>query len=154
MQLRLRLAALLLIGLASPAAAGCSIGLSTPGLLKLSSDSQRLGTDVAGGVASLVTISSITNGLNPTSTITIASSSLNTAPPGFNIASADVETAYAATGLLGLPLHSRGFATGSDSFSVTLVLGLVVTIVLDNHVDATGGFRQGTYTSKTQVSCS
>ena len=73
---------------------------------------------------------------------------------GFGAGAATVQTAYSATGLLGVPIHSRGFATGGDTFPVTLGAGLVVTIVLDNHVYNSTGFRQGTYISKTQISCS
>lgn len=139
---------LLAAALAHPACAACSIGISTPGALALSSDGRTLGSSQPGGVAAIVVISDISLQLGGT-TINIAAPRLDTYPAGFG-APVTTEGSYAASWLLG---SSQGPVGSGASFVVPAVTGLVVTIALDNSAYTTTGFRQGAYTMKTAVTC-
>lgn len=135
--------------LASPGTQACTIGVNTPGVLGLSGDGLTLGSANSGGVASVLAISDLDLDLNGT-TITISNTRLDTTPAGFS-APVSYAATYSATWALG---SASGSLSASPSFVVPPVLNLVVTLTLHNTVTAAGGFRQGTYTTKTTVSCS
>lgn len=147
MQLAAALAALAALA-ATPALAECSVGLSTPGVLKLSpSDGTVLSSQA--GTASVVIVTNLSNLLG--TTVTLSSPVLDTWPAGFAAGSAVVEERYSASWLLGSS-SAPTYASGPRSFAVPLAA--VVTLVLDNRVTAPGGFRQGGYSTKTSISCS
>jgi hypothetical protein len=144
-----RLALLLALG-ANPAHA-CTVGVSTPGILKLSGDGHTLSSGNGGGIASVLAISDLDLDLNGT-TITISNTRLDTTPAGF-AAPVSYTATYAATWLLGVG-NASGSLVSNPSFTVPPVLDLVVTITLHNTVTSATGFRQGNYTTKTTVTCS
>jgi hypothetical protein len=147
MQLSAALA--LIAGLcATPAVADCSVGLSTPGVLKLSPSDSTVLTSEA-GAASVVVVTNLSNLLG--TTVTLSSPTLDTWPAGFAAGSAVVEQRYSATWLLGTS-SSSSFSGSQRSFAVPLAA--VVTLVLDDRVTAPGGFRQGGYSTRTSISCS
>jgi hypothetical protein len=143
-----RLAVLLGALLAAPAEA-CTIGVSTPGVLKLSGDGHTLSSGNSGGVASVLAISNLDLDLNGT-TITISNTRLDTTPAGF-AAPVSYAATYTAAWLLS---GASGSLASNPSFTVPPVLNLVVTVTLHNTVTSATGFRQGNYTSKTTVTCS
>jgi hypothetical protein len=148
MQLRAAIgaAAVLTMLLSGSTLAACTVAVSTPGILTLSSDGTKLSSQT--GVASVMTISNLSLF---GSTITISAPQLTGGPvvPG-----AVLEESYSASWLLGVgSSNSGGFVSTSRSFAVPGVASLVVTIILDNRVTSASGFSQGTYTSKTAVDC-
>ena len=147
MQLNLGLA-VLLTGLATPALADCSVGVSTPGVMVLSSSDSTVLTSEA-GTASLLVVTNL-NGILGT-TVTISNPRLDTYPGGFAAGSAVVEETYSATWVLGSSSNST-FTSGPRSFGVPL--SAVVALVLNNRGTAPGGFKQGNYSTKTTISCS
>lgn len=139
-------AALLAALLTGGARAACTVAVSTPGILTLSSDGTKLSSQT--GVASVMTISNL-NILG--STITISAPQLTGGPvvPG-----AVLEESYSASWLLGVGTSSSGgFVSTNRSFNVPGVASLVVTVTLDNRVTSASGFSQGNYTTKTNVDC-
>lgn len=146
MQLAAPLAVCLMLG--PTAAPACTIGVTTPGILKLSGDGHTLSSGNSGGVASVLAISDLDVDLNGT-TITISNTRLDQTPAGFS-APVSYAATYSATWLLG---SASGSLVSSPSFVVPPVLDLVVTVTLHNTVTSATGFRQGTYTSKTTITC-
>jgi hypothetical protein len=144
-----RPAALAVALLATTGAPACSIGVSTPGVLQLSGDGQSLSSGNSGGVASVLAISDLDLDLNGT-TITISNTRIDTAPAGF-AAPVSYAATYSATWLLG---SASGSLASAPSFVVPPVLDLVVTLTLHNTVTSATGFTQGTYTTKTTITCS
>jgi hypothetical protein len=144
-----RLAVLACALVAGTDAGACSIGVTTAGLLGLSADGQTLSSANSGGLASVLAISDLDLDLNGT-TITISSTRLDTTPAGF-AAPVSYAAAYSATWLLG---SASGSLAASPSFVVPPVLNLVVTLTLHNTVTSATGFQQGTYTTKTTITCS
>lgn len=146
----MRPVAVLLGLLAASGAQACTIGVSTPGIIALNtSTGTTLSSANAGGIASILSISDLDLDLNGT-TITISNVRLDTTPPGFA-----APVSYAATYSATWPLGSAsGSLASSPSFVVPPVLNLIVTLTLHNTVTSATGFRQGTYTSKTTVTCS
>ena len=135
--------------LTTPADA-CSLAVSTPGLLGLSMDGTQLSSDATGGVASVMSLSDL-NVLSST-TITVSPPTLQTYPAGFAAGAVTGESAFAATWLL--TGTSRPYSTTDQSFSVPGVLNLAVVLTLNNRITSTGGFKQGSYSTQTVVTCS
>ena len=133
--------------LCAGAALGCDVALSTPGILKLSSDGATL-SSANGGVATVVVISNLSL-LSPT-TITLSNIRLDATPAGF-AAPVSYSGSYSAGWLL---TGTNGTIAPQASFNVPAVLNLAVTLTLDNTVTSTGGFRQGAYSTKTTITCS
>jgi hypothetical protein len=149
MQLSLPLLAVALIALTGPVQAACTVGVPTPGVLKLSPDGKTLSSGQAGGLASIIVISDITLQLGGTD-ITLSNLRLDTQPAGF-AEPITLAASYSANWLLG---SSSGSLMPSATFTVPAVTGLVVTITLNNSVTSNTGFRQGAYATKTSVTCS
>lgn len=142
--------AILAILAAGPAEA-CTIGVSTPGVIALSSDGHTLSSGNSGGVASVLAISDLDLDLNGTR-ITISDTRLDTNPPGFS-APVSYAATYTATWLLGVGTAS-GSLVSNPSFVVPPVVDLLVTLTLTNTVTSATGFKQGNYTTKTTITCS
>jgi hypothetical protein len=147
MQLIGRLGAAVAVVLSAGAALGCDVALSTPGILKLSSDGATL-SSTNGGVATVVVVSNL-NLLSPT-TITLSNIRLDATPAGF-AAPVSYSGSYAATWLL---TGASGTIAPQASFDVPAVLNLAVTLTLHNTVTSSGGFKQGAYSTKTTITCS
>jgi hypothetical protein len=135
--------------LAASAAPACTIGVTTPGVLALSGDGHTLSSATSGGIAAVLAISDLDLDLNGT-TITISNTRLDTTPAGF-AEPVSYGASYSASWLLG---SANGSLAGSPSFVVPPVLDLVVTLTLHNTVTSAIGFSQGTYTTKTTITCS
>lgn len=135
--------------LAAGAAHACTIGVTTPGVLALSGDGHTLSSSNGGGIAAVVAISDLALDLDGT-TITISSTRLATTPAGF-AEPVSYGASYSAVWLVGSATGSLG---ASPSFVVPPVLDLVVTLTLHNTVTSATGFSQGTYTTKTTITCS
>ena len=133
---------------ATPALADCDVSLSTPGVLKLSAGDSYVLTSEA-GAASILTVTNLSGILG--TTISISNPRLDTYPGGFAAGSAVVEETYSAAWLLGSSSNST-FSSATRSFPVGV--GAVVTLTLNNRVTAPGGFRQGSYSTKTTIACS
>ena len=144
--MQLRLAALMALA-AAPALADCDVSLSTPGVLKLSASDSHVLTSEA-GTASILIVTNLSGILG--TTISISNPRLDTYPGGFAAGSAVVEETYSAAWLLGSSSNST-FSSATRSFPVGI--GAVVTLTLNNRVTAPGGFRQGSYSTKTTISC-
>ena len=134
--------------LAASAAPACTIGVNTPGVLKLSGDGLTLSSGNSGGVASVISITDLS--LFSSTTITISNTRLDTTPAGFS-APVSYGATYSATWLL---TGASGSLASNPSFTVPPVLNLVVTLTLHNTVTSATGFKQGNYTTKTTVTCS
>ena len=147
MQLTVCVAAVL-AGIAAPALADCSVGVSTPGIIVLSRRDSTVLTSEA-GTPSLLVVTNLSGILG--TTVTISSPRLDTYPGGFAAGGAVVEETYSATWALGSSSNSS-FTAGPRSFNVPLAA--VVALVLNNRVTAAGGFKQGSYSTKTTISCS
>jgi hypothetical protein len=138
----------ILAALVAGPAHACTIGVSTPGILKLSGDGHTLSSANTGGVASVLAISDLS--LLGSTTITISDTRLDQTPAGFN-APVSYAATYSASWLLN---GASGSLTSNPSFTVQPVLNLVVTVTLHNTVTSASGFKQGNYTTKTTVTCS
>ncbi len=139
----------LALALACGTAQGCTIGVSTPGVLQLSANGQTLSSATSGGIASVLAISDLDLDLDGT-TITISNVRLDVAPAGF-AAPVTFGATYTASWLLG---SASGDLQSSPSFTVPPALNLVVTLTLHNTVISTGGFKQGNYSTRITVTCS
>jgi hypothetical protein len=141
-------AAVLLASLTSPALADCSVGISTPGVMSLSTGDSTVLTSEA-GAASVLIVTNLSGILG--TTISISNPRLDTYPGGFAAGNAVVEETYSAAWVLGSSSNST-FSSATRSFPVGI--GAVVTLTLNNRVTAAGGFKQGSYSTKTTISCS
>jgi hypothetical protein len=147
MQLAGLLAPLLLLGSVT-AAPACTIGVSTPGIVTLNSGGTTLSSANAGGIASVLSITDLS--ILSSTTITISNVRLDTTPPGFG-APVSYGATYSANWTLG---SASGSLASNPSFTVPAILNVVVTVTLHNTVTSATGFNQGTYTTKTTVTCS
>lgn len=119
----------------------CTIALSTPGVMVLSSDGTILGSDQSLGVPAAVAVVSI--GSN---TISLSAPELVSHPGGYTPGGETVEMAY--SGLASNPLFS--------SLALDFDIGLLSlqTLFVDLRVDNPDGFVQGNYTARTVLTCS
>ncbi len=144
------IAACAIAALLTTSADACSLAVGTPGLLGLSMDGTQLASDNVGGVASVLSLSDLN--LLTSTTITISAPTLQSYPAGFAAGAVVGESAFSATWLLSST--SRPYSTSDQSFTVPGVLNLVVAVTLNNRLTSSGGFKQGSYTSQTVVTCS
>lgn len=134
--------------LAATAAHGCTIGVSTLGIVALNSGGTNLSSANPGGLASILSITDLN--LFSSTTITISNVRLDATPPGF-AEPVSYGATYSANWVLG---SASGSLASNPSFTVPAILNAVVTVTLHNTVTSTTGFRQGNYSTKTTVSCS
>ena len=111
----------------------------------LSPDGETLGSDQVLGVPAELAIVSL--GVN---SINVAAPTLESHPPAYVPGGETVEMSY--TGLNGLSGISEGYSSSPHSFSVG-ILPLTV-LLINNQIVNPDGFEQGTYTTKTVVTCS
>ncbi len=138
----------LLLGFSALPAAACDIGISTPGILKLSGDGRTLSSANANGVGSVLSITNLS--VLHSTTITISSVRLDTTPAGFS-EPVSYGATYSASWVLG---SASGSLASNPSFTVPAILNVVVTVTLHNTVTSFTGFDQGNYSTKTTVTCS
>jgi hypothetical protein len=148
MQLRtLCLSALAGIALTTPSTAGiCVLTLDTTGVLKLSGDGYRLGSQEAGGVSGVVIIGSI-----GASTVTVGAPTLTQWPAGYSPAGLSLEVAYRGDGVINGV--NQGYTTSQTNFGVPNLIN-TVALTIDNRAVTTTGFETGTYQTRTVVTCS
>lgn len=126
----------------------CALALGTPGLLAISTDGSKLGSQEPGGLPALVTILSVGN-----ATVTVDPPTRTSAPTALvaYVATGEVvEVAY--QGLSGLSGITRAYTTSQTSFAAN-TLPLTV-LQVNNRITNNLGFPAGTYTTKTVVTCS
>lgn len=132
---------------ANPSAAGiCTLLISTPGLLGLSPDGYRLGSEESGGLPAILTVTSIGS-----STVTVDAPSLTGYPAGYNPSGLSLEVAYQGSGLIGGV--SQGYTTSQTNFVVPNLISAVALTVNNRAVTSTG-FAAGSYQTRTVVTCS
>jgi hypothetical protein len=148
MQLKLLFALALLSP--SPALA-CSVAVSTPGVLGLSGDGTQLGSDSGVGVAAVLSISDL--GALFGTDITISPPTLQTSPAGFATGGLIYESRFTATWLVVNTL-TRPYSTSAQTFHVPSLGALALAVTLHNRVTASGGFKAGSYGTRTVITCS
>ena len=150
MQLRAFIPALFALAgmaLTTPSEAGiCVLTLDTTGVLKLSGDGFRLGSQETGGVSGIVLIGSI-----GASTVTVSAPTLTQWPAGYNPAGLSLQVAYSGTGVISAV--NQGYTTSQTNFNVPNLIN-TVALTLDNRAVTATGFGSGTYQTKTVVTCS
>ena len=124
----------------------CTLAVSTPGILALSSDGTTLGSNQPGGLAAMVTVISI--GSN---TITVGAPSRTAQPSGYDGSGEQVEVAY--SGVSGLSGIDQDWGTDSSSFTVGMLVS-ATALTVHNRITNTSGFAQGSYQTKTVLTCS
>lgn len=148
MQLRL----LLVLALLAPApAAACSLAVGTPGVLGLSGDGTQLASDSGVGVASVVSITGL--GALFGTDITVSPPALQSYPAGFAVGGLTYESRFTATWLVVNTL-TRPYSTTDQTFHVPALGALALAITLHNRVTASGGFKAGSYSTRTVITCS
>ena len=143
------LLALLLPALAvsSPARAGiCTLIVTTPGVLALSANGTQMSSDQLGGTASLMTVASV-----GTSTLTVGAPTVTQSPGGYNQSGQVVEVSYQGAGLLSGA--NQSYTTGQTTVPVPNIVSAVV-LTINNRVTNSAGFPNGTYQTRTVVTCS
>jgi hypothetical protein len=123
----------------------CALAVPTPGIMTLSADGNTLGTDQPLGVPAEVTILSLGANL-----ISVTPPTLESHPLAYIPGDETIEMAY--NGLNGLSGIVQAFTSSAQSFAVG-ILPLTV-LLIDNRIHDDDGFEQGTYTTKTVVTCS
>lgn len=147
MQLRAALAGIALAaGLAlHPAQGACLLAIPTPGVLGLSADGKTLSS--TNGLASIIEISNVS--LAPFS---IQLSNLRLVSAAGVPADVTLTGSYSALTLAG-PVSGTISSGHAGVINLNLITGLSVTITLHNTAHSLTGFRQGTYSMKTSVTC-
>lgn len=131
------------------AASACTLVLPlTNGVLKLSANGQRLGSDEFGGVPATVQISGSVFGSD---VVTVTPPDLVSSPPGYNPAGDVRQVSYRGTGVLWSV--NQPYTPLATSFPISAAAGLVV-LTIDNRVEQPAGFASGTYQTRTVVTCS
>jgi hypothetical protein len=126
----------------------CSLALSTPGTLALSTDGSKLGSQEPGGLPALVTILSIGSA---TVTVDPPTRTAQASTPVPYVATGEViEVAY--QGLAGLSGVTQAYTTSQTSFGVN-TLPLTV-LQVHNRITNANGFPAGPYATRTVVTCS
>ena len=125
----------------------CTLAVPTPGIMTLNSDGKSLSSDLADGIGVPATLTIISLGGN---SITVGAPTLDTFPVGYSTAGQSVQVAY--TGLSGLSGITQAYTSSQTSFAVGILplTSLLVNMKIINN----NGFKQGTYTGKTVVTCS
>ena len=143
------LAALTLIGTASPAAAitvslsgtivnSCALSVGSNGTLALSSDGTRFGSEESGGSAASLTV--VATGTSPT--LTFATPTVN-APAGSS----------GSTVVIRYNVNGSGGSSGYTSSQTTASSHLIDSVTVHARVTNTAGFVNGTYTAATVITC-
>jgi hypothetical protein len=123
----------------------CSVVLTTPGVLALSTDGTSFGSADLGGLPAAVSILAVGD-----YTISVAAPTRTNAPGTYNGAGETVEVSY--SGLAGLSFVNQDYTTAPTSFDIdTLPLSV---LVMNNRIVNPNGFAAGTYETRTVVTCS
>jgi hypothetical protein len=123
----------------------CSVALTTPGLLGLSTDGTTLGSEEIGGLSAAVSILAIGS-----YTVSVAAPTRVASPGGYNTTGESLEVSY--TGLNGLSLVNQAYTSSLTTFDIdSLPLSV---LVMNNRINNPSGFVAGTYETRTVVTCS
>lgn len=128
-----------------PAQAACLLAVPTPGLLSLSADGRTLTS--TSGLPSIIEVSNVS--LAP---FTIKLSNLRLESAAGVPVDVALSGTYSALTLSG-PVSGTISNSSPGFINLNLVTGLAVTITLNNTATSATGFRQGTYTMKTSITC-
>ena len=141
------LLALALVAVITPAhAAICVLSLPTPGVLTLSWDGLRLGSEEAAlptpGTLTIVTIGA--------ATLTVDPPVWTQVPGGYQSAAETRETRFTAP----LTGGSKPYAATAQAINVPNLLGSAVILTIHDRITNPAGFAPGTYATRTVVTCS
>lgn len=123
----------------------CSVALTTPGVLALSTDGTIFGSEEVGGLPAAVSILAVGS-----YTVTVNAPTRTNAPGTYDSTGESIEVSY--TGLAGLGVLNQAYTTGLTTFPIdTLPLSV---LVMNNRITNPNGFVAGTYETRTVVTCS
>jgi hypothetical protein len=143
----LSLAALLGLSVA-PAQAACALVVVNGGTLVLAGNNTDLSTEGSGSPATFTVVNTDIFG----ATVTVTAPQWVQWPAGFNTGTAQNQIAYFGVGLLGSV--SRSYTSSQSSFAVPGLLSLATLVTVNNKISNATGFQQGTYTTRTTITCS
>lgn len=123
----------------------CSLALTTPGTLALSTDGTTLGSEELGGIPAAVAILSIGS-----YTVTVNAPTRTASPAAYSTSGEAIQVSY--LGLGALSLVSQGYTASNTTFSIGSLPLSVLT--MNNRIVNPNGFAAGTYTTRTVVTCS
>jgi len=123
----------------------CSVALSTPGVLALSTDGTIFGSEEVGGVPAAVNILAVGS-----YTVTVAAPTRTAQPGAYDPTGESIEVSY--SGLAGLGLISQAYTPNLTTFPIdTMPLSV---LVMNNRITNPTGFAAGNYATRTVVTCS
>ena len=117
----------------------CVLNVSTPGVLGASTDGQTLSSELGTGTAAVLAVVAV--GAAPTLSFT--------AP------TVTTPAAHTGTTTAAIRFQALGGATQAYTSSASSMTGgpLLDTVTINSRIQASGGFKSGTYTVKTTVTC-
>lgn len=118
------------------------------GTLALAGNNTDLSTEGGGSPASFTVVNTDIFG----ATVTVGAPQWTQWPAAFSLASAQNQIAYVGTGVLGSV--NQAYTASQTSFAVPGLLSLATLVTINNKLSNATGFRQGTYSTKTTVTCS
>ena len=123
----------------------CSVALTTPGILALSTDGTVFGSEEVGGLSAAVSILAVGD-----YTVTVNAPTRISAPGTYNSTGESIEVSY--SGLSGLSGITQAYTSSLTTFLIdTLPLSV---LVMNNRINNPNGFVAGTYQTRTVVTCS
>ena len=123
----------------------CSVALTTPGVLALSTDGTIFGSEEIGGLSAAVSILAVGS-----YTVTVAAPTRTNAPGAYNPTGEAIEVSY--NGVAGLGAINQAYTSSLTTFPIdTLPLSV---LVMNNRITNPTGFAAGTYETRTVVTCS
>lgn len=148
MLVRLLVLAALLTLPGVPARAACVLVVLNGGTLALAGNNTDLSTE-GGGLPATFTVAN-TDVLG--ATVTVTAPQWVQWPAAFNTGTAQNQIAYSGAGLLGSV--NQPYTSSQTSFPVPGLLSLATLVTVNNKISNAAGFQQGTYATRTTVTCS
>lgn len=131
-----------------PARAACALVVVNGGTLALAGNNTDLGTEGGGSPATFTVANTDIVG----ATVTVTAPQWVQWPIGFNTGTAQNQIAYSGTGLLGSV--NQPYTSSQTNFAVPGLLSLATLVTVNNKISNATGFQQGTYSTKTTITCS
>ncbi len=131
-----------------PAQAACALVVVNGGTLVLDANNTDLSTEGGGSPAMFTVVNTSVVG----ATVTVTAPQWVQWPAGFNTGTAQNQIAYSGTGLLGSV--NQPYTPSQTSFAVPGLLSLATLVTVNNKINNATGFQQGTYSTKTTITCS
>lgn len=139
---------LLLVLVSAPAQAACVLVLVNGGTLSPAANNTDLSTEGSGTPATFSVVNTDVFG----ATITVGAPQWTQWPAAFSLAAAQNQIAYVGTGVLGSV--NQPYTASQTSFPVPGLLSLATLVTVNNKISNAAGFQQGTYSTRTTVTCS